>query len=226
MSIKRLSHLGHEEAFRGFQALNRREKAKVLLLGCGALGSNLADLLAKQGYHSLTCLDFDVVEDRNFGTQAFGKMDIGRNKAVQVQTNVLRRIGVKIEAVSKKLTQDNVKILKPFDVVVDMFDNWESRELVRDYCFSNNVSCVRSGMAAMGFLGIKWATNESFKSFPEAQAEDDAPCEYPLAANLVSLCVGMTAEVVNRYVDLGEKWNAELWLANLKTEFKKAKESS
>lgn len=216
---KLLPHLGHEEAFRGLQAINRRGKSQILLLGCGALGSNLADLLAKQGYSSLTCLDFDVVEARNFGTQAFGKMDVGRNKAVQVQTNIFRRLGIKVEAVSKKLTRDNIKLLKPFDLVVDMFDNWDSRELVREYCWANSIPCIHSGMAAIGFLGVKWNTQDSFTGYPSEKQEENAPCEYPLAANLVMLCVAVTAEIINRYVDRGEKMNAELWLSNMKTEF-------
>lgn len=213
------SYLTHESLFRGEDRLLARGDKKILVLGCGALGSWLGDLLARQGYNSLTVLDFDRVEEANFGTQCFGKGDLGRPKSAQCAANIFRRIGVKVIPINKKITQGTVKTLKGYDLVIDLFDNWESRGIVQDFCAKQRIACVHAGLAAMGFLQISW--NETFEIGPTvAVDESGAPCEYPMASNLVYMCVAIVAEVINRFVDEGKKVDMEMWLKSFSTKTK------
>lgn len=207
-------HLIHESLYRDSD-LEKRSKAKVLLCGMGALGSWLVDLLARQGYATLSGVDFDKVERANFGTQNFGKPDIGRLKVSQVQANVFRRIGVVMTPINKRLVANNVKLVAGFDLVVDLFDNPESRKLLFDACNEHQVPCLHAGMASMGYFEVKW--NEAYTP-PTKTPEGDAPCDYPLASNLVAMCVGVTAEVINRFIDTSEKQNIEFWLNSLSLE--------
>ena len=208
-------HLTHESLYRGEEVLEKRAKAKVLLCGMGALGSFLAELLARQGYRALGGVDFDKVERGNFGTQNFGKSDIGRPKVLQVRTNVFNRVGVVIEPHNKKLVAANVKLVAGFDLVVDLFDNPESRKLLYEACNTHSVPCLHAGLASMGYFEVKW--NEIYIP-PKKIPDGGAPCDYPLAANLVALCVGITAEAINRFVDTSEKRSAEFWLDSLSLE--------
>lgn len=210
------TYLLHESLFRPEGVVARRKQAEILLCGGGALGSFLSDLLARQGYWAQTVLDREKVDDTNFGTQNFGRADVGRPKATQIRVNTFRRYGVVIKDVVKSLTQDNAKsLVKGFDLVIDLFDNGESREMVRSACEAVKVPCVHSGLAAMGYFQVKW--NERYIAPPTAD-EDDAPCDYPLAANLVLMCVAATAEVINRFFESGEKRDVEFWLNSMSLE--------
>ena len=95
-------YLAYETAFRGSDILVHRSKFRLLLAGCGALGSNLADQLAKQGYSSMGCVDRDRVEHGNLGTQNFTPSDIGYPKATQVAFNLFNRLSVRIDSVKKE----------------------------------------------------------------------------------------------------------------------------
>ena len=140
---------------------------------------------------------------------------------IDVAINIHRRLGVEIGQISKRVTSDNVKrIIAPFDLVIDLFDNGESRELLRAACEASGIPCLHAGLAAMGFFEIKW--NEDYKSPPPVEADGEAPCEYPMASNLVMMCVATTAEIVNRFIDSGEKWNAEFWLKSGSLSFTQA----
>lgn len=208
------TYLQHESLFRPDGVVAKRKTAKILLAGGGALGSWLSDLLARQGYWSQTVLDRNKVEDENFGTQNFGKADVGRPKATQIRVNTFRRLGVQIKDITKSLTADNAKsLVKGFDLVVDLFDNGESRELVRAACETLKVPCVHAGLAAMGYFEVRW--NEKYKAPPTQDEGEDAPCEYPLAANLVMMCVAATAEAINRFFQDGKKLDIEFWLNSL-----------
>lgn len=211
------TYLQHESLYRGDDAVKKRAAAEILLCGGGALGSWLADLLARQGYWGLTVLDMDKVEDSNFGTQMFGKADTGRSKAAQISANIFRRIGVKVWARHKKVTESNVtSIVKGYNLVVDLFDNTASRRLLHQACLDKKAPCLHAGTAAMGFFEVRW--NEDY-IVPRTTGDlEDAPCEYPMAANLVMMCVAATAESVNRFIDNGEKLNSEFWLKPMSLE--------
>jgi len=208
------TYLQHESLYRGEGVLKKRASAKILLCGGGALGSWLTDLLARQGYWALTVLDMDKVEDANFGTQMFGRADVGRSKAAQIAANIFRRIGVKVEALTKKVTSSNVtSLVKGYDLVVDLFDNGDSRRLLHEACKDKNIACVHGGTAAMGFFEVRW--NEDY-IVPRTTGDlEDAPCDYPMAANLVMMCVAAVAESINRYIDSDEKLNTEFWLKSM-----------
>lgn len=209
------TYLQHESLYRPDGVVVKRKQAKILLCGGGALGSWLSDLLSRQGYWSQTVLDRDKVEDANFGTQNFGRADVGRPKATQIRANAFRRYGVIVKDVNKSLTRDNAySLVKGFDLVVDLFDNGESRELVRVTCEAGNIPCLHSGLAAMGFFQVQW--NERYITPRTVLGSDvEAPCEYPMAANLVLMCVAATAEMINRFFESGKKHDVEFWLNSM-----------
>ena len=59
----------HENLYRGEGALAKLAALRVALCGAGAVGSNLADNLARQGVASLRVIDHDRVEEHNVSTQ-------------------------------------------------------------------------------------------------------------------------------------------------------------
>ena len=64
-------------------------KERVHIIGCGASGSTVAELLARAGLEKITLYDFDKVESHNIANQMFKDSDIGRNKAEAVKDMML-----------------------------------------------------------------------------------------------------------------------------------------
>ena len=209
---------GHESAYRGEEVVENRQSTKILICGVGALGSWLVDILARQGFSDMTVLDMDKVEVKNFGTQNYSQTDVGRPKALQTSTNLFKRLKVKTSPVNKKLTENNVSMLKGFDLIVDAFDNSESRMLISDYVNNNGLNCVHIGMGN-GFGDVTW-DNGSYKvgKTNEAVDENGEPCEYPLASNLVHATVLMASESICRFVDEGSRQNMRFALRSMSME--------
>lgn len=55
-------------------------RSRVHIIGCGSVGSVVAENLARFGITQITLYDFDVVESRNIANQMFTESDIGRLK--------------------------------------------------------------------------------------------------------------------------------------------------
>ena len=55
---------------------------RIHIIGCGAIGSTIGELLAKAGFTKITLYDFDHVESHNIANQMFTELDIGKEKVV------------------------------------------------------------------------------------------------------------------------------------------------
>jgi hypothetical protein len=56
------------------------------IIGCGAIGSSLAELLARQGVSDLHLWDFDKVEEHNLVNQMYRKDHLGQPKTEALET--------------------------------------------------------------------------------------------------------------------------------------------
>jgi adenylyltransferase/sulfurtransferase len=127
--------------------------AKVLIVGCGALGTALANALARAGVGHLTIIDRDFIELNNLQRQIlFDEEDLRRNlpKAVAA-ANKLRLINSEIEinALVEDLNYENVEqLVAAADVVLDGTDNFETRYLLNDVCVKQGKPWIYSGVIA------------------------------------------------------------------------------
>ena len=55
-------------------------KSKILILGCGGLGTNLCFMLAKSGIGTIKIVDYDKVEYSNLNRQIYRPTDVGKYK--------------------------------------------------------------------------------------------------------------------------------------------------
>ena len=148
---------------------------KILFCGEGALGSH-ALFLARDLQHELAVIDFDRVETKNLASQWFVKQMVGKNKATALKIQLLNFYDVKLQDYSVKLTALNVEaILGEAGLVVECFDNAESRRVVQNYARSNQKPCIHGGLAANGEFGaVRW--DEHF-AIDEEDAPGQATCE-------------------------------------------------
>lgn len=203
----------HEQAYRGEAVLKQRAEFAITVCGAGAIGSLLAETLARQGFAKLTAIDFDRVERHNLATQAYAAADVGTLKVKALQNRIFRDVGLRIETSNRRIDERTVKDLAGAALVVDAFDNGASRRVVQEHCARAGIPCVHAGLSGDGFAEIRW--NEAYKAPSDGPAAVD-PCEVPLARNLIALAVAALAEVVARFADGGERLAREVTLADLK----------
>lgn len=202
--------LHHEVIYRGKEDIEKLAKARLIVCGAGALGSNLVTHLCRQGFKNMTVIDRDRVEEQNIGTQVYSIDDIGGLKAEILRNLIYREVGEDIEAVSKELTEKNVaKFLKGFDIVIDSFDNSVSRRVITDFCKETKTPCLHIGVNG-DYGELKW--NEKY--IVPSDAGDDI-CDYPLARNLILLVTAVAGEVLIRYILDESKQNYSITLGDL-----------
>lgn len=111
--------------------------AKVLIIGAGGLGSPVAAYLAGAGVGTIGIADSDAVELNNIHRQIiYTSEDIGKRKVLATQQR-LQKVNPDIKVIPHdlRLTSDNImRVIKDYDVIVDGSDNFPTRYLVNDAC--------------------------------------------------------------------------------------------
>ena len=57
-----------------------KDDAKIHIVGCGSVGSTIAENLARCGVKNMVLWDFDTVEAHNIVNQMFRQQDVGKSK--------------------------------------------------------------------------------------------------------------------------------------------------
>src|SRR6266550_6804862 len=92
----------HEAIYRGADSLSKLAGLRATLCGAGALGSQLADNLARQGVQHLRVIDRDRVEEHNVSTQLYGESDVVAWKVEALRNRLFRAASVEVDAVNKE----------------------------------------------------------------------------------------------------------------------------
>lgn len=111
--------------------------AKIAVIGAGGLGAPVLQYLAAAGVGTIGIFDFDRVEKSNLHRQVlFSTEDIGKSKAL-VASQRLKKLNPHITVFPNqiRITPENViEQIKPYDLVVDGSDNFQTRYIVNDAC--------------------------------------------------------------------------------------------
>jgi molybdopterin/thiamine biosynthesis adenylyltransferase len=197
----------HEAIYRGGDLLGKLGGLRVAVCGVGAIGSNLADNLVRQGVSNVRAIDKDRVEEHNVSTQAYAEADVGVWKVEALRNRLFRVAGVEVEGVRKEVTAQNARqLLAGRDLVIDAFDNSASRRVVQEAVRAAGVACLHVGLHA-DYAEVVW--DERYR-VPNDVAGD--VCDYPLARNVVLLAVAVASEAVVRFAADGrrESWSVTL----------------
>lgn len=134
----------------GDEGQRQLSASSVLLCGCGALGSVLANTLVRAGVGRLRLVDRDFLELNNLQRQVlFDENDVAAElpKAIAAQ-NRLQSINseVEIEAHVCDLDSTNIQsLLEGVDLLLDGTDNFETRFLLNDASHRFNIPWVYGG---------------------------------------------------------------------------------
>jgi len=125
-------------------------RSRVAVLGCGALGTVAAEILARAGVGQLVVIDRDVVEWTNLQRQSlYFEQDAidGRSKA-DAACERLRAINstIDLQPVVADVGSGNIStILEGVDLVIDAADNFLIRFLLNDWSLNTETAWVHGG---------------------------------------------------------------------------------
>ena len=131
--------------------------ARVALVGCGALGTVQASLLARAGVGTLRIIDRDFVEESNLQRQIlFDEEDVRAllPKAVAAERK-LRAVNslVAVEGVVEDVNAATIgRLLSGYDLVLDATDNFDARFLLNDYAVKTGTPWIYG--ACVGSYGL------------------------------------------------------------------------
>ena len=113
------------------------QEAKVLVVGCGGLGSPIAVYLASSGIGKIHLVDFDKVDVTNLHRQVFYSLkDVGKYKSKVLAKFIRKRAPFTTVSFSKQpLTKANVfELISEYDIIVDGTDSLPTKYLLNDAC--------------------------------------------------------------------------------------------
>ena len=114
---------------------DKLENAKVVILGAGGLGSNVAHMLARLGVGKLIVYDFDIVEPSNLNRQHYGVNDIGKMKA-ETTAERIKELLPYVHIESRNLIVDEEVLSSVYeegDIFIEAFDTVSSKVMAYDF---------------------------------------------------------------------------------------------
>jgi sulfur-carrier protein adenylyltransferase/sulfurtransferase len=154
----------------GEQGQRLLQKARVLVVGAGGLGSPAAFYLAAAGVGHLRLADDDVVERSNLQRQILHTdASVGQPKVTSARERLLAlNPHLQVEAVPERVSSANIDaLLQGVDVVLDGSDNFPLRYLLNDACIQHRLPLVYG--AVERFIG-------QVSVFDAGRRRGDAPC--------------------------------------------------
>jgi len=139
----------------GIAGQRKINKAKVLVIGAGGLGSPVLMYLAAAGVGDIGIIDGDKIELSNLQRQTIHATEnIGMSK-VQSAKRFIEKLNtdIKVSTYEFFLNKENSQeIIGKYDLIIDGVDNFQSRYLVNDTCLYLEKPLVEAGI--IGFVGM------------------------------------------------------------------------
>ncbi|QDU85117.1 Molybdopterin-synthase adenylyltransferase [Planctomycetes bacterium Pla163] len=129
----------------------RLASARVLVVGCGALGGALAQSLHRSGVGALVLVDRDVVELSNLPRQVLFDLEHARRRVPKVDAarETLERAGgpTRIETHATHLgARELGRLGRTADLILDGTDNLATRYLINDYAVKRRQPWIYGGV--------------------------------------------------------------------------------
>lgn len=166
----------------GLEGQERLIASSAVLVGCGALGTAVANLLVRAGVGRLRIIDRDFVEPSNLQRQTLFEESDARDalpKAVAAERRLrAANSSVSVEGVVADLTPRNAEdLLSGFPLILDGTDNFETRFLVNDAAVKLGAPWIYAAAVASYGLTMTVRPGESacLACLVETNGADGAP---------------------------------------------------
>lgn len=200
--------------------------SRVLVCGCGGLGSTVIMNLAGLGIGTIGLVDDDVVEITNFNRQFIHK-NIGEDKVISAKNRILEyNPEVSVNTYKIRLDDNNYEnVIKDYDFIIDCFDSYESKFLLNDIGVKTGKTLIHGGITE--FFGQVTVIKPSTPCLRCIFSDIDTKKDYPkgVLSPAVSTIASIEAmEAAKQILNIGEPLeNILLTYNGLKNEYKKLK---
>lgn len=177
-----------------------KNTGKIHIVGCGSVGSTVAEMLARNGLTKFVLWDFDLVEPKNLANQMFRQADVGRPKVEAVRDMILE---INPDAV------DDIKLeSKGWDgqqlsgYVFLCVDNIELRRTIvekhMDNPYIKAMFDFRTRLEDAQHYAADWSDYKMKKDFLSSMefSHEEAEKETPMSACRITLSVCPTVRMV------------------------------
>lgn len=187
-----------------------KETAKIHIIGCGSVGSTVAENLVRCGVTNLVLWDFDRVEAHNIVNQMFRQQDVGNLKCEALK-DILSDINPEVaNTVEVKPEGWNGKLLSGYlFLCVDSIEL--RREIVEKHMNNTFVKAVfdfRTSLESAQHYAADWADYDMKNNLLKSMqfSHEEAANETPVSACGVTLGVATTVRLVcalgvNNYIN-------------------------
>jgi molybdopterin/thiamine biosynthesis adenylyltransferase len=120
---------------------------KILIVGCGNIGSHTATHLVRMGFENIVLYDFDVVEDVNICTQDFTTEDMGKEKTQAVKDKLLLINPDATITTRGEFTADSLEEIVSQDLIaplalISAVDSIEIRQAMKEILINSDIADV------------------------------------------------------------------------------------
>lgn len=175
-------------------------KERIHIIGCGSVGSTIAELLARFGITKISLYDFDIVAPHNLANQMFFERDIKRLKVDAVKdliTSINHEANNDIETFEKGYVPSS-KLNGYVFLCVDNIDL--RREIATKNRFNQSIKAmfdVRTRLTDAQSFATEWVPQE-IDNFLKSMdfTHEEAAKETPITACNVTMSVATTIRVI------------------------------
>lgn len=176
---------------------------RIHIIGCGAVGSSIAELLARAGVERFVLYDFDVVEPHNIANQMFTQQHIGKEKTTalsemlyDINPDIKRHIEIKKKWEKSSMLSDYVFLC------VDNIDT--RREIVQTNLYNPNIIAMfdtRMSLTSGSIYGANWKDNKQKNNFLSTMdyTHEEAKASTPVSACGFELSVASTVRILTAF---------------------------
>ena len=145
------------------KSFNKLQNKKVSIIGMGGIGCPLAQYLISSGIKNLDFFDNDVVKKNNLNRQTlFTVKDLNKKKTIVAKKKLLQTNPyANINSYNKKITKNNLELLKNSSIIIDASDNWITMKLVNEYASKNNIPLVSCSVVGFDIQLILFQNNKN-----------------------------------------------------------------
>jgi len=174
---------------------------RIHIIGCGSVGSTVAELLARFGLTKFSLYDFDVVEEHNLVNQMFTKPQVGQPKVQAVYDNLMA-INPEVKEWTKQYP-DGYTGQKLSGYVFLCVDNIDlRRKIVEENKLNMNIKGMfdfRTALTSGQHYAADWSNPKDVENLLGTMdfSHEEAEKNVPMSACHVSLCVAPTVRLVS-----------------------------
>lgn len=185
---------------KGFNSKIRNKR--IVLVGCGGIGSVLGSILVRSGFLNLVLVDNDIVDLSNLQRQVYFERDVGKLK-IDALGDCLVGIDerVQLKKVGSFLDRNNIEdVCRDGDLIVDASDNFETRKVINEFCEKNEKDWLYCGAIKSEFVCcLFYGKDKKFFNVFRDDVKDEKCCDVGILPSSTFGCASLAYNLVLKY---------------------------